>query len=204
MLKLYGMQASGNCYKVRLVLTQLGIPFQWLETDIRDGATRTASFLAMNPNGRVPLLEIEPERFLAESNAIIFYLADGGPLLPDSRYQRAQVLQWLFFEQYSHEPYIATSRYWIHLLGKAEEYREALEQKRAPGYAALDVMEQHLTRHAFFVGERYGIADIGLYAYTHVAAEGGFELENYPGIRAWLDRVRGQPGHVGMMEPFAD
>jgi len=198
MLKLYDFPASGNSYKVRLLLAQLGIPYRRVDVDILKGKTRTDPFLAKNPNGRIPLLELEPGRFLAESNAILFYLANGSALWPDDRLQQAEVLQWLFFEQYSHEPYIATSRYWIALLGKPDEYRDELAKKRGPGYAALKVMEQHLSRHPFFVAGRYTIADIGLYAYTHVAPEGGFDLDGFPHIRAWLERVRAEPGHIGM------
>lgn len=196
MFRLYDYLESGNGYKVRLLLTQLGIPFDRIELDIVKGETRTREFLAKNPNGRIPVLEIAPGKFLAESNAILFYLAEGTPLLPADRWQRAQVLQWMGFEQYSHEPNIATSRFWIshHLL--TPERRAQLLQKQALGYAALDVMEQHLTECTFFVGDRYSIADIALYAYTHVAHEGEFDLSRYPHIRAWLERVRLQPRHI--------
>ena len=196
MLRLYDYLESGNAYKARLVLAQLGIAFERIEVDIVTGASRTPAFLAKNPNGRIPLLELEDGTFLAESNAIIYYLAEGTPLLPADRLGRAQVLQWMAFEQYSHEPHIATSRFWLHHMELTPERRAALAQKQPLGYAALDVMEHHLTQRAFFVGERYSIADVGLYAYTHVAAEGGFDLGRYPGIRAWLARVREQPGHV--------
>jgi glutathione S-transferase len=164
--------------------------------DILKGETRTPEFLQKNPNGRIPVLEIEPGKFLAESNAIMFYLAEGTPFLPADRWDRAQVLQWMFFEQYSHEPNIATSRFWLMHGELTEERRAALPQKRTLGYAALAVMEKHLTGRAFFVGDRYSIADIALYAYTHVAHEGGFDLSNYPNIRAWLERVRTQPRHI--------
>lgn len=196
MLRLYDFLPSGNGYKVRLLLTQLGIPFERVELNILEGETRTPEFLSKNPNGRIPVLEIEPGKFLCESNAILFYLSDGTPFLPSDSWERAQVLQWLFFEQYSHEPYIATSRFWISILGKADEYQEALNQKRQPGYAALTVMEKHLTHHTFFVDERYTIADIGLFAYTHVADEGGFDLARFPAILAWLERVTAQAGYI--------
>ncbi len=196
MLRLYDFLPSGNCYKVRLLLTQLGIPFERVELNIFDRETRTPEFLSNNLNGRVPVLEIELGKFLAESNAIIFYLSESTRFLPKDAWERAQVLQWLFFEQYSHEPYIATSRFWISLLGKADEYRDAINQKREPGYAALTVMETHLSDRKFFVGERYTIADIGLFAYTHVADEGGFDLTRFPAIRAWLERVQAQPQHI--------
>jgi glutathione S-transferase len=195
-MRLYDDLPSGNGYKVRLLLAQLGIPFELVQLDIVKGETRTPEFLAKNPNGRIPLLEVEPGKFLAESNAILFYLSEGTPFLPTDRWERAQVLQWMCFEQYSHEPNIATVRFWVHYTELTPERRAAIEQKRPLGYAALDVMERHLAGHRFFVGERYTIADIALYAYTHVADEGGFELGRYPAVRAWLDRVRSEPRHV--------
>jgi glutathione S-transferase len=196
MFRLYDFLPSGNGYKVRLLLTQLDIPFERIELDILKDETRTPEFLQKNPNGRIPTLEIAPGEFLAESNAILFYLAEGTPFLPDDRWERAQVLQWMFFEQYSHEPNIATSRFWLQHFDLTEERRKALDQKREPGYAALTVMERHLAQHPFFVGERYSIADIALYAYTHVADEGGFDLSRFPAIRGWLERVRAQPRHI--------
>jgi glutathione S-transferase len=195
-MRLYDFLSSGNGYKVRLLLHQLGIPFERIEMDIVAGATRTPEFLAKNPNGRIPTLELPDGTFLAESNAILFYLADGTPLLPADRLPRAQVLQWMFFEQYSHEPNVATSRYWLHHLELTAERRAALAEKKRQGEAALQVMESHLATRTYFVGERYTIADIALYAYTHVADEGGFDLEPYPAVRAWLARVASQPGHV--------
>jgi glutathione S-transferase len=196
MLRLYDFLPSGNGYKVRLLLTQLGIPFERVELNILQGETRTPEFLRKNLNGRIPVLEIEPGKFLSESNAILFYLSENTQFLPSDSWERAKVLQWLFFEQYSHEPYIATVRFWITELGKADEYRDAINQKRELGYAALTVMETHLTNHQFFVGERYTIADIGLFAYTHVADEGGFDLGQFPAIQAWLERVKAQPQHI--------
>ncbi|MBD2740179.1 glutathione S-transferase family protein [Coleofasciculus sp. FACHB-1120] len=200
MLKLYQFFSSGNCYKIRLLLTQLEIPFESIELNILKGETRTPEFLSKNPNGRIPVLETESGQFLAESNAILFYLSEGTDFLPSDRFERAKVLQWLFFEQYSHEPYIATSRFWISILGKPEEYKEALNQKREPGYAALTVMEKHLTNCNFFVGERYTIADIGLFAYTHVADEGGFDLTRFPAIQDWIERVKTQPRHISIAQ----
>jgi glutathione S-transferase len=200
MLKLYDFLPSGNSYKVRLLLSQLAIPYERIAVDILKGETRTPAFLAKNPNGRIPLLEVAPQMYLSESNAIMVYLAKDSALLPRDPWHYAQVLQWLFFEQYSHEPYIATSRYWIALLGKEREYRDALAEKRAPGQAALRIMDQHLARHDFFVAGRYSHADIGLYAYTHVAPEGGFELTAYPHILAWLDRVASQPGYIDIRQ----
>ncbi len=194
-MRLYDYLPSGNGYKVRLLLHQLGVPFERVELDIVQGATRTPEFLAKNPNGRIPLLETAPGEFLAESNAILFYLADGTPFFPTRALDRARVLQWMCFEQYSHEPNIATVRFWLHTVMTAERTR-VLPQKRELGYAALDVMEQHLATRAFFVGEHYTIADIALYAYTHVADEGGFELRRFPAVCGWLERVRGQPRHI--------
>ncbi len=198
MIRLYDFFPSGNGYKIRLLLTQLDVSFERIELNILNGETRTPEFLRKNPNGRIPLVEIETGQFLAESNAILFYFSEGTEFLPKELFFRAQVLQWLFFEQYSHEPFIATSRFWISCLGKAEEYREALEQKRESGYAALSVMENYLKSHTFFVDERYTIADISLFAYTHVADEGGFELTNFPAIQAWLERVKAQPRHISI------
>lgn len=196
MYRLYDYLPSGNGYKARLLLTQLGIPFELVEVDITAGLTRTPEFLAKNPNGRIPTLEIEPGIFLPESNAILFYLAEGTAFFPRDRLERARVLQWMCFEQYSHEPNIATVRFWVSHDLLTPERRAQLDQKRALGYAALGVMEQHLAQRSFFVGERYSIADIALYAYTHVADEGGFDLTPYAAVRDWLRRVRSQPGHI--------
>ncbi|MDP3938071.1 MAG: glutathione S-transferase family protein [Deltaproteobacteria bacterium] len=199
-LRVYGSLESGNCYKVRLLLRQLGREYEWIEIDILKGESRTPAFLAMNPNGRVPLLEYAPGKHLAESNAILNYLADGTPLLPADPETRARILQWMFFEQYSHEPFIATSRFYLHFLKQPDKYRQALEEKSGPGYGALDVMENHLRRSDYLVAGRYSIADIALYAYTHVAHEGGFDLGRYQAIPAWLDRVKRQPGTIGITE----
>jgi glutathione S-transferase len=197
-MRLHDNLSSGNGYKVRLLLTQLGIPFERVEYDIDEGETRTPEFLEnVNPNGRIPVLETDDGQFLPESNAILFYLADGTPFLSDYRFERARALQWMFFEQYSHEPNIATPRYWItHSLEMTYERRVMLETKRKLGYDALGVMEEHLKDRAFLVGDQYSIADIALYAYTHVADEGGFDLGRFTAIRAWLERVRAQPDHV--------
>ena len=199
MLRLYDYLESGNCYKVRLVLTQLGEPFERVHVDILKQETRTPGFLAKNPNHRVPLVEWSDGRLLAESNAILCYFAEGTPLLPVDRWERAQVLQWLFFEQYSHEPYIAVVRFW-HFAGLLEENRAALPAKVERGYHALNVMEEHLAKHPFFVADRYTVADIALFAYTHVAHEGGFDLSRYPGIQAWIERVQAQPRHLAITE----
>lgn len=200
MLRLYDFLPSGNGYKVRLLLSQLDIAFERIELNILKGETRTPEFLTKNPNGRIPVLETQTGQFLAESNAILFYLSQGTQFLPDDHFLRSQVLQWLFFEQYSHEPYIATSRFWISILGKSEDYQDALEQKRTLGYAALTVMENYLKSRTFFVGERYTIADIALFAYTHVAFEGGFDLTNFSAINTWLERVKSQPLHISITQ----
>ena len=196
MLKLYDFLPSGNSYKVRLLLSQLDILYKRIDVDILKGQTRTSEFLAKNPNGRIPVLEIEPQVYLSESNAIMLYLARGSSLLPRDPLSYAKVLQWLFFEQFSHEPYIATSRYWITLLGKEREYHDELQKKRGPGNAALKLMDQHLGINNYLVSDRYTIADIGLYAYTHVAPEGGFDLDSFPNIVAWLDRVALQTAYI--------
>lgn len=199
MYKLYDYRPSGNGYKVRLLLTQLGIPFEYIEKDILKRETRTPEFLAINPNGRIPVLELEPGIYLSESNAVLIYLSEGTPYLPEDKLERAYVMQWLFFEQYSHEPYIATSRFLMHLSDNADKYRDVIEQKREPGYAALAVMEKRLAEHPFLVSDRYTIADIALYAYTHVADEGGFDLSKFPAIQAWIQRVQAQPNYVAIL-----
>lgn len=197
MLTLYDNLSSGNGYKVRLLLHQLDIPYRRVELDIDKRETRTPEFLKKNPNGRIPTLELEDGTYLPESNAILFYLAEGTPFLPANRLARAQTLQWMFFEQYNHEPNIATARYWLtHNVPITSERKTMLEIKKKGGVEALRVMEQHLTTRTFFVAERYTIADIALYAYTHVADEGGFSLEPYPSIRAWLARVASHPRHI--------
>ena len=196
MYTLYDYLPSGNGYKVRLLLTQLGLPFERIEMDILKGATRTAEFLAINPNGRIPVLRLPDGRLLAESNAILYFLAQDSEFFPADSFARGLVMQWLFFEQYSHEPYIATSRFYLTVSGTPEKYARQLERKRPGGIAALNVMEQYLEQRRFFVGDRYSIADIALFAYTHTAPDGGFSLDPYPAIRAWLARVAGQAGHI--------
>jgi glutathione S-transferase len=194
-LRLYDHLFSGNGYKVRLLLHQLDIPYERVELDIERGETRTPEFLALNRNGRVPLLVLDDGTTLAESNAIQCYLADGTPLLPEGRLERARVLQWMFFEQYSHEPYIAVVRHWCHT-GEADAKPEETAVRRARGYEALDVMERHLAGRDGFAADRDSVADITLYAYTHVADGGGFDLARFPQLGAWLDRVRAQPRHI--------
>jgi glutathione S-transferase len=196
MPKLYNSASSGNAYKVRLAFALLGISYECIDLDVDAGATRTPEFLANNPNGRVPLLELDDGTFLAESNAILVYLAEGSTLWPDGRLARARALQWMFFEQYSHEPYIAVVRHWRHLGTLTPQQEAELPGRMAKGYQALDVMEKHLTGRRFFIGERCTTADIALYAYTHVAPEGGFDLGRYRAISDWFDRIAAEPGHV--------
>src|SRR5262245_25223561 len=195
-MKLYNVAYSGNSYKVRLLLSQLGIPCEFIEVDILNGESRTAEFLKINPNGRTPVLD-DNGCILAESNAILAYLAKGTKFLPEDREKFALVFQWMFFEQYSHEPYIATSRFWIQHKPDSLEKSALLASKRDGGWAALKIMEEHLAKDNFFVGD-YSIADIALFAYTHVAHEGGFPLGDFPKIRAWLERVKAQPGYIPM------
>ena len=189
---------SGNCYKIRLLLAQLELDCRWTEVDIDLGETRTAEFLRRNPNGKVPTLELDDGAHLAESNAILWYLAAASPFLPGDRFASAQVLQWMFFEQYSHEPYVATPRYIVKHLPRDHARRAELPERLAKGRAALGVMETHLASRPFFVNGRYTIADIALYAYTHVAHEGGHDLEPFPAVRAWLRRVAAEPRHIGI------
>ena len=204
MLVLHNMQVSGNCYKVRLAARQLGIPIALKEYPFGSGKTRRPEFLAKNPNGRVPLLELDNGECVAESGAILFYLADGTPLLPANKLRRAQTLRWMFFEQYEHEPYIAVARRWLHF-----ETKQALEAKQhlvpewhAKGNSALKVMEAHLAKNTWFAGGQYSIADIALYGYTHAADEGGFKLSDYPAVCAWLTRVAAQPNHIPLSESW--
>jgi len=197
MIRLYDYLESGNGYKIRLLLTQLGVPFERIELNITKGETRTPEFLRKFPNGRIPAVELDDGRHLFESNAIVLYFAEGTPFMPADRFQRAQVFQWLFFEQYSHEPYIASVRYLVMHPDVPDLRRAILETMMRPrGYDALGVMEGHLKSREWFVGEHYSVADIVLYAYTHVADEGGFALAGYPAIRGWLERVRSQPRHI--------
>jgi glutathione S-transferase len=194
---LYSMRRSGNCYKVRLALAQLEIPFRLIEVDILKGETRTPEFLAKNPSGHVPLLEVTPGRYLPESNAILWYIAGGTPLAPEDRIDRAEALRWMFFEQHSVEPNLGSAHFWLTLVkGGRELQTHALEDWMQNGYQAFAVMENHLKRHPFFAAEHYTIADIALYAYTHTANESGFDLTGFPAIRAWLKRVSDQPKHV--------
>jgi glutathione S-transferase len=205
MLTLYSMQRSGNSYKVRLALAHLRVPYRLVEVDILKGESRTPEFLAMNPSGHVPLLEVEPGRYLAESNAILWYVGGEGPLAPDNAMDRAEALQWMFFEQHSLEPNLGAAFFWLRLIkGGRELQQHALEDWMEEGYRSLAVMETHLKERAFFVAERFGIADIALYAYTHVAHECDYDLTAFPSVRAWLERVGRQPGHVPMQTAVAE
>jgi glutathione S-transferase len=199
MYPLYSMQRSGNCYKVRLALAQLKIEHTLVEVDILRGETRTPPFLAMNPNGRVPVLEVAPGRYLAESNAILWYVAGASALAPQSPIERAEALQWMFFEQHSLEPNLGAARFWLTMVkGGRELQSHGLDEWMERGYQALNVMERHLEKHPFFVDGRYTIADVALYAYTHCAHESDFDLTPFPAVRAWLVRIAGEPGHIAM------
>jgi glutathione S-transferase len=195
-ITVYGMKASGNCYKLQLLLEQLARPYHWVEVDSVNGQTRTPEFLAKNANGKVPLLELADGRRLSESNAILCYLADGTPYLPEAAWPRAQALQWLFFEQYSHEPSVAVARFVARWLPADHPRQAELPRLRERGHQALAVMEQQLARQDFLVASGYSVADIALYAYTHEAPVGGIALDDYPAIRAWLARIESRPGFV--------
>lgn len=198
MLTLYSSATSGNSYKVRLALAKLAVPFRLVEIDIFAGENRTPEFLALNPEGRVPLLDVDGTH-LAESNAILFYLAEGTRLLPAAPLERAETLRWMFFEQHSHEPGIAAARYWLKQVRGGRDLRtHDVDRWLEEGYAALRSMERHLNAHPFFVGQNLTIADVALYAHTHVAEEGEFSLAGFPAVRGWLERVANDPGHVDM------
>jgi len=197
MYTLYDFAPSGNCYKIRLLFSQLNIEFKRVNVDILKDESHTAEFLAFNPDGRVPVLK-HGDKYLAESNAILWYLASGSDLIPEDKYEQAQILQWMFFEQFSHEPYLAKARFWVSILKAEEKFKEALKEKMELGYAALDVMEKHLMANDYFVGNRYSIADIALYAYTHVAEEGNFDLSGYQQITAWFKRIENQNNYINI------
>jgi glutathione S-transferase len=199
MYTLYSMQRSGNSYKVRLALARLGIPYKLIEVDILQGESRTPEFLAMNPSGQVPLLEVAPGRHIAESNAILWYVAIGSRLAPEDRIERAEALQWMFFEQHSLEPNIGAAYFWLCLIkGGRELQQHALEDWMENGYRALGVMEKHLSERRYFVAGHFTVADIALYAYTHVAEQCDFDLSRFPAVRAWLARIEAEPGYVTM------
>jgi glutathione S-transferase len=193
---LYNSQVSGNCYKVRLLLAHLGIPYERRELSVVDRSDRPETLGGLNPALRVPTLVLDDGRALAESGAILWYFGEGTSFVPEDRYERAQVLQWMFFEQYDHEPAIAVARFWLSYSGQPDAFADSREERTAAGYRALDAMEGHLAGRDFLVGGGLTLADIALYAYTHVAGEGGFDLGRYPAIGAWLQRVAGEPGHV--------
>ena len=193
---LYDSPVSGNCYKVRLLLAHLGIPYERRTMDVVDRSNRSEVLGGLNPALRVPTLVLDDGRPLAESGAIIWYLGEGTRFVPEDPYERAQVLQWMFFEQYDHEPAIAVARFWLAYSGRPEEFADRLPERQAAGTRALAAMERHLDGRQYLVGDRMTLADIALYAYTHVADEGGFDLEAYPAVRSWLDRVAAEPGHV--------
>ena len=197
-MKIYGDHRSGNCYKLELLCALLDLDYEWQTVDIMRGDTRTPDFLARNPNAKVPLLELDDGRCLAESNAILLFLAEGSRLVPTEPFSRARMLQWLFFEQYSHEPYIAVARFIALYLGLPEERRADYLSKQAGGYKALDVMETQLQDSPYLVADEPSLADIALYAYSHVAADGGFELTGYPAITTWLRRIESLPGYQPM------
>ena len=193
---LYNSAVSGNCYKVRLLAAQLGMPLELVEMDVLDRSDRPDVLGGLNPALRVPTLVLDDGRALGESGAIICFLAEGTPFLPDDRYERAQVLQWLFFEQYDLEPNIAVARFWLSVSGTPERWAAELPAKQEAGYRTLAAMERHLAERAYLVGERYTVADIALYGYTNVAEEGGFALGRFPAVQAWLARVAAEPGHI--------
>ena len=197
----YGFSPSGNCHKVKLLLEQLGQPYHWVEINSAVGETRTSDYLAKNPNGKVPMLESGDGRVLVESNAILYWLARGSACWPEDPWQQSQALSWMFFEQYSHEPYIAVARFIAGWTPMDSPRRADLPMLRERGHAALKVMERHLASHVWFSGSAYGIADISLYAYTHVAPHGGIPLDAYPAIREWIARVEATPGFVPMALP---
>ncbi|MBF2066292.1 MAG: glutathione S-transferase family protein [Calothrix sp. C42_A2020_038] len=198
-LRLFDFLPSANGYKIRLLLTQLGIPFERINFDITKNETRSPDFLSKNPNGQIPVLEVQPGQYLAESNAILIYLSEGTEYLPYDRWQRAQVIQWLFFEQCNYA-YIATPRLWISILHQYDQHRTEIEKLYQHGYTALQIMENHLQTNNFFVGGRYSIADISLFAHTHVAPEGGYDLTQFPAIGTWIERIKSQPGYIDITE----
>ncbi len=197
-IRIYGDSRSGNCYKLKMLCAELGIGYDWREVDILAGETHAPAFLAKNPNGKIPLLELPDGRRLVESNAILSYLADGSELFRGNAFDRATILSWLFFEQYSHEPFIATSRFIVQYLGRPADRESDLEQKKAGGEKALRILDAELANRPYLAGDEFTIADIALFAYTHVAEEGDFSLEPYPAVRAWIERIKGRPNFVSM------
>ncbi len=200
MYRLYSFPPSGNCYKLRLLLTQMQIPFELISVNLLTQETHLPEFLQKNPNGKVPVLEIGPDVFLTESNSILLYLSEETDFFPVDRLERNQVLKWLFFEQFSLGANLSRPRFWISIVKQAEKFASLIAYHQRLGKAGLDVMEQHLATHSFFVGERYTIADIALYSYSHVADEGGFNMSQFPHIKAWCDRVASQPNYIAITE----
>ena len=198
LVKIYGDIQSGNCYKVKLLTSLIEIEHEWIEVDILANETQSDSFLTKNPNGKIPLLELEDGSCISESNAILNYLASNTPLIGNSRFTSAKILQWQFFEQYSHEPFIAVARFIAKYLGLPEDRKAEFEAKQAGGHKALKVMEEQLQKTPYLVGEQLTIADISLYGYTHVAHEGGFDLSNYPAIQLWIGRIQSNPKYINM------
>jgi Glutathione S-transferase len=197
-MRIYGDIKSGNCYKIKLLASLLDLEHKWVHVDVLAQETQTREFLSKNPNGKIPVLELDDGRCLSESNAILNFLAEGTALLPSDSFDKAKVLQWQFFEQYSHEPFIAVARYIAKYLGLPEARRAEYESKQSGGHKALRVMEDQLSNNSYLLGEQLTVADISLYGYTHVADEGGFELDRYPSIRAWLDRIQSHKAYIGM------
>ena len=198
-MKIYGDIQSGNCYKVKLLCSLLNIEYEWIHIDIIAGDTSKADFLSKNPNGKIPFVELACGRCLSESNAILNYLSAGSELLPSDTFKLAKVQQWQFFEQYSHEPYIAVARFIAKYLGLPDERKSEYEAKQSGGHKALAVMEHQLSTSPYLVGESLTTADISLYGYTHVAHEGGFDLNKYPSILAWIDRIQSNQNYIGMV-----
>jgi glutathione S-transferase len=197
-VKIYGDIQSGNCYKIKLLTSILEIDHEWIEVDILANETQSDKFLKKNPNGKIPLLELDDGRCISESNAILNYLAEGSDLSSEDAYQKAKILQWQFFEQYSHEPYIAVARFISKYLGLPEDRKEEYQSKQAGGHKALKVMEDQLSTTDYLVSDKMSISDISLYGYTHVANEGGFDLSEYPAIQKWINRIQSHQNYVGM------
>ena len=199
MLTVYGDERSGNCYKVKLILNAVDIAHRWEHVDILAGETQSAAFAAINPAGQIPAVALEDGTVLAQSNAILWYFGAGTPWVPDDRFGQARMLEWMFFEQYSHEPYIATARFWLVYLDAEAQYADRLAENRPKGYKALGVMETQLGQHDWLTGDTPTLADMSLYAYTHVASEGGYDLADYPAVRDWLGRFAGLDTYVPMV-----
>lgn len=197
-MKIYADIQSGNCYKIKLLCSLLDIEHEWIHINILENETHTQKFLVKNPNGKIPLLELDDGRCLSESNAILNYLSEGTSFSSNDTFEKAKILQWQFFEQYSHEPYIAVARFIAKYLGMPDDRKAEFESKQSGGHKALSVMENQLSNSKYLLGDCITVADISLYGYTHVADEGGFDISDYPGIQAWLKRIRNEPKYIGM------